>query len=272
MPKTSSFKLNYKPDPEDSRDFVSTRKQTLLEGKPIKYSLKVDYTSEMSPIKDQGQLGSCVGFAVVSMKEWQEQKEQIEELAEGKEYKRKEKYYDLSEQWIYFKTKEIDAWPNEEGTSYRYALKTLKEKGIPPEKAWPYDDHRLGKPENWATMISLWTKCGEYRRLENVEDITYSLQTNGPCLIAIGCFEEIFYVGKNGLVPYPANPDNVYGGHALCAVGFDTTKKLIKFKNSWGTNWGENGYGYLSYDYIRDFCWDAWEVLDIRVTREMLKK
>ena len=266
------YKLNYRPDPKDERDFVSTRNLALTEGKEIEYSLSVDYTSQMSDIKDQGQLGSCVGFATVAMKEWQEQREQVEELLEGKKYTRKEDQYDLSEQWVYFKAKEIDEWPNEEGTSYRYALKVLQKQGVPPEKGWPYDDIEVGKPERWSTMISLWSKCGAYRRLYDVEDITYSLQTNGPCLIAIGCYEEIFYVGKDGLVPYPKNPNALYGGHALCAVGFDNSKKLIKFKNSWGTSWGENGYGYLPYDYIQDFCWDAWEVIDIRVTRDMLKK
>jgi C1A family cysteine protease len=64
----------------------------------------------------------------------------------------------------------------------------------------------------------------------------------------------------------------LYGGHAICFVGYDSKKKLIKFKNSWGTNWGDNGYGYLPYNYINDFCWDAWAVKDINVTKEMLKK
>ena len=79
-------------------------------------------------------------------------------------------------------------------------------------------------------------------------------------------------VGNDGIVPYPSQPNNCYGGHAICATGFNDDKKLIKFKNSWGKGWGQNGYGYISYDYINDFMWDAWTCNDISVTRDMLKE
>lgn len=268
--RTESFPylLNYKPDPLDTRDY----KVSAITEQPLTTSLSVDYTSEMSSVKDQGRKGSCVGFAVVSMKEWQEQKEHIDEILKGKKYKRKAKHYDLSEQWLYHKSKEIDSWPNQEGTSFRFALKILQKEGVPPEKAWPYSDRTLGSPKRWAKMIALWTMCGIYYRLDGIPQIEWTLDNIGPCVAGIGCYEEIFYVGDNGYVPYPANPEVLYGGHAICFVGYDSNKKLIKFKNSWGTNWGENGYGYLPYDYINDFCWDAWAVKDINVTKEMLKK
>jgi len=267
--RTQSFpySLNYKPDPLDMRDYRISK----LIDKPLSYSLSVDHTSKMSPVKDQGQKGSCVGFAVVAMKEWQEQKEHINEIIKGKVYRRKAKHYDLSEQWLYHKTKEIDAWPNQEGTSFRYALKILQKMGVPPEKAWPYSDRTLGSPKRWAKMIALWTMCGHYYRLEGIKQIEWTLSNIGPCVAGIGCYEEIFFVGNDGYVPYPARSDILYGGHAICLVGYDSKKKLVKFKNSWGTNWGEKGYGYLSYDYINDFCWDAWAVKDINVTKEMLK-
>jgi hypothetical protein len=57
-----------------------------------------------------------------------------------------------------------------------------------------------------------------------------------------------------------------------CAVGYDDNKKLVKFKNSWGKGWGDNGYGYIPYSYINDFLWDAWTCADLQVTREMLKE
>jgi len=95
--------------------------------------------------------------------------------------------------------------------------------------------------------------------------------TDGPVPIGIPCFYELFFVGSDGMIPYPDNPDNVYGGHAVCAVGFDDKTQLVKFKNSWGESWGDHGYGYISYDYVRNFLWDAWVSKDLSVTREMLK-
>jgi len=94
---------------------------------------------------------------------------------------------------------------------------------------------------------------------------------DSPVVIGIGCYEEIFSVGSDGIVKDPANPDYCYGGHAICAVGYDNSRNLIKFKNSWSKNWGENGYGYISYNYVMRYMWDAWTCKDLSVTKEMLK-
>lgn len=263
------FPLNYKRDPEDERDFLFTGSAVnLLETEDLPGV--VDHTPNMSSVKDQGQLGSCVGFAVTAMKEWQEQHEHEEEVAAGKKNRRKKESYDLSEAWLYWNAKKIDAWPGEEGTSIRYAMKVLNRIGVPTEKAWPYSDLNFGKPKKWASMIAKWALIDSYWRINNLEELKTAL-SDGPVPIGVPCFYEIFFVGTNGLVPYPANPDSIYGGHAVCAVGYDDNKELVKFKNSWGTGWGQGGYGYLPYQYVREFLWDAWSCKDLSVTKEMLK-
>jgi len=89
-------------------------------------------------------------------------------------------------------------------------------------------------------------------------------------MIGVPVFEEWMYP-ENGIINYPSNSDDVWGGHAICIVGYDDSTGLVKFKNSWTTGWGKNGYGYLSYRYINDFLWSAWVAKDITVTKEMLK-
>lgn len=56
-----------------------------------------------------------------------------------------------------------------------------------------------------------------------------------------------------------------------CAVGYDDSKRLIKFKNSWSADWGQDGYGYISYNYFNKYSWSSWACTDVEVTREMLK-
>jgi hypothetical protein len=259
--------LNYKQDPIDERDFkLSATSEILLEAD---LPDNVDHTKDMSPIKDQGQLGSCVSFAVAAMKEWQEKKEHEAEMAKGKPGRKK--VYNYSEAWIYWNCKKIDPWPGEEGTSIRYAMKVLKKIGVPTEKGWPYKDvGDIGKPESWAPLVARWALIDSYSRIDTLNELKFAL-ISGPVPIGIPCFEEIFYVGSDGIIPYPENPNYIYGGHAVCAVGFDNEKKLIKFRNSWSKHWGENGYGYLPYDYIDDFLWDAWTSKDLSVTKDMLK-
>jgi len=226
----------------------------------------------MSSVKDQKSLGSCVGFAVTAMKEWQEQQEHLREVKKGKKYKREEDHYDLSEAWVYWKCKEIDPWPNQEGTSIRCAMQVLNKIGIPCENAYSYSDKYKGEPKSWAKLIAKWGLIKSYYRCSDLNALKTALANNGPVVIGIACFREIFYVGDNGNVPYPKNPNELLGGHAICAVGYDDNTQKIKFKNSWGTKWGQNGYGYISYSYIRDFMWDSWVARDLRVDTKILRE
>lgn len=266
-----NYILNLRKDQKDQRDFpfmCSLDSTTLKTGILSGMSKKVDHSILLSPVKDQGRLGSCVGFAVTAMKEWQEQKEHLDEVEKGKANHRDEKYYDLSEAWVYWSTKKIDGWPNDEGTSIRYAMKVLNKIGVPTEKAWPYSDAVKGEPSSWANLVAVWSLIGSYYRILNINELKIAL-SQGPVVIGIGCYEEIFSVNETGIIPMPSQP-YCYGGHAICVCGYDDTKQLIKFKNSWSDSWGEKGYGYLPYNYITHYMWDAWACKDLSVTKEML--
>jgi hypothetical protein len=41
------------------------------------------------------------------------------------------------------------------------------------------------------------------------------------------------------------------GLHAIALVGYDDQKQAFKFSNSWGTGWGDNGFGWISYDLFK---------------------
>ena len=261
-------------DPQDERDynFKSFLKQPeemqkFSSGIPT----KVDHTDKMTSVKYQGDLGSCVAFSISAMKEWQEQIEHETEVKGGKRNDRVGKEYNFSEQWIYWNCKKIDPWPNEGGTNFRSALKVLQKIGVPTEKAWPYDELKVGKPESWASMIARWYAIGSYWRIYGLEDAKKAL-VEGPVVAGIECFEEIYGKLENGLIPYPANPDKTLSYHAVCLVGYDDDKQLLKFKNSWSVFWGDKGYGYIPYSYARDFMWDVWVAKDVKVTKEMLSQ
>jgi C1A family cysteine protease len=269
--------LNYFKDREDDRDYnykAEKGKPRTTPRKRLKFGGVVDYRKHLSPVKNQGNLGSCVGFAVTALKEFQENVEYLMEQQEGSDYVREESTYDLSEQWTYWNAKKIDPWgPSVEGTSLRYALKVLHKLGCPPEKGWKYTDNKIdiGKPESWAHMIARWNTIDSYWRLGSLNQILQALRGVGPIVAGIGCYEEIFSPDKDGFVSYPAQPEYCYGGHAILICGYNIKTERVLFKNSWGPNWGKDGYGWLGFDYMRDFCWDAWAAKDVRVTRAMLK-
>lgn len=270
-PPEKYYIFNYRKEAYDERDFLyqPDRPYASADDAILSAPSSVDWTNGMTPVKDQGKLGSCVGFAVSAVKEWQEQTEHQREVDSGKFDHRTQKYYDLSEAWIYWMCKKIDPWPGIEGTSLRSAMKVLNKIGVPCEKAWPYDDVVKGEPKKWAHLVARWALIDSYYRITSLGELRDAL-INGPVPIGVGVYDEIFEVGDNGIVKYPTDPQYCYGGHAICAVGYDDSKKLIKFKNSWSSKWGKKGYGYFSYNFIRNFVWDAWTARDMNVTREML--
>lgn len=210
--------LGAEKDPEDSRDYLLSTKIDELEKNIKTIPNVVDWESTMTPVKNQGSLGSCVAFAVCAVKEWQEKKQHKTNTDKSKEY-------DLSEQWLYYKCKEIDIWPNFQGTSFRFAMKVLSKDGIPVEQGWSYDPSFKGKPEQWAVNVANWYKCGSYWRISNLEEFKIILE-GGPQAIGIMCFDEIFAPDKNGVVALPKNRKNVRGGHAICLSG-DTKISLL---------------------------------------------
>jgi C1A family cysteine protease len=265
----SPYTLDLVKDVPDKRDFKFSK--SVFSEKRLNLPIKIDWTSKMSPVKNQGNLGSCVGFAVTAMKEFQEQVEHEKEVAEGKKYKREQDHYDLSEAWVYWNSKKIDPWPDQQGTSIRCAMQVLHKIGIPCERAYPYSDEYKGEPESWAKLIAKWGLIDSYWRCSNTDDLKLAL-IDGPVVIGIGCFREIFFPSETGNIPYPNNINECFGGHAVCAVGYNETSRKIKFKNSWGSQWGKGGYGFVSYRYIENFMWDAWAAKDLSVTRKILKE
>ena len=232
---------------------------------------KTDYTVNMSCVKNQGDRPTCVGFAAAAMKEFQEKVENDKEIAEGK-YGKTGKVYDYSEQWLYQNCKKIDRSNGRWGGTYiRAVMKVLNKIGVPQEKAWPYTDGGidLGKPKFWSKMISRWAVIGSYWRVNNLTELKAAM-VDGPVIIG-GPIHLEWAMPVKGIVNYPADPGKRYGGHAVCAVGYDDEKQLIKFKNSWSKYWGDRGYGYLPYKVIEDFRWTGWAARDISVTKEMLK-
>lgn len=271
-----TFWGGFKKDPNDKRDFLLAENPEVKMKTAMVYkaATSVDHTNYMSSVKYQGRLGSCVAFAAAAMKEWQEQKEHMEEIANGKNYKRKDSTYNLSEQWIYWNCKKIDPWPNEEGTNIRSAMKVLQKIGVPVESGWPYTDDpiNIGEPEKWAHLVARWAKIGSYWRVQNIDELKEAL-LDGPVVIGLLIFEEFYTWKEDGksYISLPKRPDICYGGHAVCAVGFNDNTQLIKIKNSWSFLWGDRGYGYLPYNYIKKYMSDAWAAKDISVTKEMIK-
>ena len=72
-------------------------------------------------------------------------------------------------------------------------------------------------------------------------------------------------VAKTGVVPMPAPGEQVLGGHAVLAVGYDDATQRFLVRNSWGDGWGQGGYFTMPYTYLvdRQLASDFWAILEV---------
>ena len=71
------------------------------------------------------------------------------------------------------------------------------------------------------------------------------------------------YLDKdNYVVANPTYNEKSIGSHAMAIVGYDLEMKHVIAKNSFGTDWGLNGYCHIPFDYVQSQCFEQW-IFDI---------
>lgn len=243
MEKKKKYGLGCLRDPVDARDIPMSLVLPVVAAPP-----EVDYSDQMSPVRDQGPEGTCVSFAAVAgIKEYQEKKEHG-------------RLIELSPRYVYHLCKQMDGIPQEEGTFPRVAMKVLAQKGVCLEKCWPYRSYQNDRPCPEADEQAQPYRIRTYARLTDLDEMERSLSLNGPFLAGVEVFSVWFR--SNGRIPLPSPGETSLGGHAICIMGYSRSEKFFKFKNSWGSDWGDGGYGYLPYEYLEQYCLDAWSATD----------
>jgi hypothetical protein len=87
------------------------------------------------------------------------------------------------------------------------------------------------------------------------------LATDDPFIIGFPIYWEFDHHECYEAVMPTKYPGTYRGLHAVAVVGYDDNWAGVggfKIVNSWGTGWGCYGYGWLSYDFVRQYAWEAW--------------
>lgn len=200
----------------------------------------VDGVNYVSPMLNQGNCGSCVAFATVGTLETQMN------ISSGLPW--------LNPQYSPQALFSCGGggcdigWRPEEAADY------LKSSGVPDEACAPYTMGATGEDvacrsacaDSASRSIKITSYSTPSTGWGNPTAVKAALK-KGPMMTTMRVYED--FVGYASGI-YKHTTGKMLGGHAISLVGYDDTKNAWIIRNSWGKDWGIEGFAYVDYDDI----------------------
>lgn len=223
--------LDARPDTLDFRDKMY---QAALYEVPVEIELE-EYRKYDIPILDQGSEGACTGYGLATVANY---------------LLRRRKYYpfkeEVSAKMLYQLAKRYDEWPGEKysGSSARGAMKGWHKHGLCKEECWK-NDSTVNTFNKTRTEDSVLRPLGAYYRVNHKDLVAmHSAMAEVGVLYATATVHEGWdEVDSDGIIPFK---EKVTGGHAFAIVAYSNEGFWIQ--NSWGNEWGKEGFALITYD------------------------
>ena len=241
--------LGVKELPDMNIEFAVPEKK----GPPVSVSGSVDWRNKdgvnwVSPIRNQGNCGSCVAFAAAGVFETQ---------------------MNISANFAQFMPKVSTqalfacgggacdyGWQPSEASAY------LASDGVPDEACLPYTSGASGSDVECsaacADRASRSVKTVSSKQATNgvrsIDSVKRAL-AHGPLMTTLTVYSD-FLTYSSGV--YKHVTGEALGGHAVSIVGYSDSDRAWIVRNSWGKDWGDNGYVKVSYDDRSGIAASTW--------------
>src|SRR5208282_3687015 len=216
----------------------------------------VDLRPLCPPIYNQGNWGSCTAQAWSRLLEFIELQD-LRQKIQGPEIFTST-YTALSRLFFYYNERKINGTETaDEGAQLRDGMQAASTWGVCPEDMWPYIQSDLfTSPTEQCYITAAQHKIVSAYRIEdgNLDEMKTCLAEGFPFVFGISVYSSFMsnIIAQTGNVIVPNQAENCEGGHAICAVGYDDSRDALICANSWGTDWGDKGYMFLPYDYVKN--------------------
>lgn len=158
-----------------------------------------------------------------------------------------------------------------QGSYIEKAMDFMQKQGSVPLSQFPYDPGDCSRqPDQGLYQVASQYRIRDYHRLTNgnseeinVRAIKEHLNKDAPVVIGM-MVGQSFMQGMMGRDLWqPASGDESQigmGGHAMCLVGYDDRKYggAFKIMNSWGPQWGTNGFAWVRYGDFQTYVREAY--------------
>lgn len=227
-----------------------------------------DLSQNLPPVRNQGNKGSCASWASgYYLKGYHEKIDQNNTFGNNHSG-------EYSPDFLFNIVKSSNDCTK--GSKVTDNLDRLKQVGICNWIDMPYSvNDCASQPSSEALNSAACSKIADY-------ELLYSQYMNTNSNFIIGSKEFIF-IGTPIIIVYPVdenmqnytplidgeyiyriyNSSDHVGYHASLVIGFDDGKNAFKVVNSWGNNWGNNGFFWFDFDLYKDIILEAYITEDL---------
>lgn len=262
----SELALDARPDRLDIRDRIYTPRVMNL---PVSYPDNGFIKNQLAGyikagmILNQGSDGACTGFGLAAV---------INYLFWLRDASTRES----SPRMIYHLAQLYDEWPGEDylGSSCRGALKGWHKHGVCSRTLWPYTVDKNDNVPAFEAPKPGWEKdalsraLGVYYRIDktSITDMQAAIVDIGAIYVSCKLHQgwadvpasKASSFSKLEQLPVVSFSEVKTGGHAFALLGY--TDQGFVVQNSWGADWGLQGFAIITYDDWLVNGTDAWTV------------